>query len=145
MTAKRCKLLQNALAERDGTAAPVIQSIHPPNKVEAEPLSGLFPTKIGGKDHIVEYEPDSELRDTEQIPLQEPGGIEAFIRREVLPHAADAWVDDSKTEVGYEISFNRYFYKPQPLRPLDAIRADILALEKETEGLLARIVGPVAG
>ncbi len=65
--------------------------------------------------------------------------------REVLPHAADAWVDDSKTAIGYEISFNRYFYKPQPLRPLDAIRTDILALEKETEGLLARIVGATNG
>ena len=59
----------------------------------------------------------------------EPGGIEAFIRREVLPHAPDAWIDEAKTQIGYEISFTRYFYKPQPLRPLDAIRADILALE----------------
>ncbi len=77
--------------------------------------------------------------------MLEPGGIEAFIRREVLPHAPDAWIDDSKTAIGYEISFNRYFYKPQPLRPLETIRADILALEKETEGLLARIVGAGAG
>jgi type I restriction enzyme M protein len=94
---------------------------------------------------VVEYEPDSELRDTEQIPLQEPGGIEVFIRREVHPHAPDAWIDGSKTEIGYEISFNRYFYKPQPLRSLEAIRADILAVEKETEGLLARIVGITSG
>ena len=94
---------------------------------------------------MVEYEPDSELRDTEQVPLQEPGGIEAFIRREVLPHAPDAWIDESKTGIGYEVSFTRYFYKPQPLRPLETIRADILALEKETEGLLARIVGAGAG
>ena len=96
---------------------------------------------IDGKAHVVEYEPDSDLRDTEQIELPEAGGIEAFIRREVLPHAPDAWIDESKNQIGYEISFNRYFYKAQPLRPLEAIRADILALEKETEGLLAPILG----
>ena len=141
LTAKRCKLLQNALAERDSTAAPVIQNVHATNRIEAKPLSGLFPAKIDGEPHIVEYEPDGELRDTEQISLQEAGGIEAFIRREVLPHASNAWVDDSKTEIGYEVSFSRYFYKPQPLRSLDAIRTDILALQKEADGLLARIVG----
>lgn len=144
LPAKRLKLLQNALAERDPGAAPVIGSSHRLGKIEPNPFHGRYPVTIDGKDHVVEYEPDGELRDTEQIPLQEPGGIEAFIRREVLPHAADAWVDDSKTEIGYEISFNRNFYKPQPLRSLDAIRADILALEKETEGLLASIVGTAA-
>ncbi|HEX5472487.1 MAG TPA: hypothetical protein VFW73_11400, partial [Lacipirellulaceae bacterium] len=66
---------------------------------------------------------------------------EAFLQREVLPHAPDAWYDESATKVGYEISFNRYFYKPQPLRSLEEIRADIWALESETEGLLAEIVG----
>ena len=90
---------------------------------------------------MVEYEPDSELRDTETVPLQEPGGIEAFVRREVLPHAQDAWIDAEKTVIGYEISFTRYFYKPQPLRSLEAIRADILALERETDGLMADIIG----
>ena len=120
---------------------PVIRRIHASGKADADPLRGCFPVVIDGKPHVVEYEPDTELRDTEQIPLQEPGGIEAFFRREVLPHAPDAWIDESKTAIGYEISFNRYFYKPQPLRPLEEIRADILALEKETEGLLARIVG----
>ncbi|KAF0137544.1 MAG: type I restriction enzyme M protein [Xanthobacteraceae bacterium] len=90
---------------------------------------------------MVEYEPDSDLRDTETVPLKEPGGIEAFVRREVLPHAPDAWIDEAKTTIGYEVSFTRYFYKPQPLRPLDAIRADILALERETDGLMADIIG----
>jgi type I restriction enzyme M protein len=75
------------------------------------------------------------------VPLLEPGGVEAFIRREVLPYAADAWIDESKTQVGYEISFTRYFYKPHKLRSLEEIRADILALEKESEGLIAEIVG----
>ncbi len=123
----------------DGLA--VIRRIHKPGKVEADPLRGLFPLTIDGKRCVVEYEPDSELRDTETLPLKEPGGIEAFIRREVLPHAPDAWIDEAKTTIGYEISFTRYFYKPQPLRPLEAIRADILALERETDGLMADIIG----
>jgi len=144
LTTKRVKLLQNALAEHDLGAAPVINSRYMVGKIEPDPLHGRFPAKYGGKDHVVEYEPDSELRDSEQIPLQEPGGIEAFIRREVLPYAPDAWIDESKSEIGYEISFNRYFYKPQPLRPLEAISADILALEKETEGLLGQILGSAA-
>ncbi len=121
--------------------APVIRRIHKPGKVAADPLRGLFPATIAGKRCVVEYEPDSDLRDTETVPFKEPGGVEAFIRREVLPHAPDAWIDESKTAVGYEISFTRYFYKPQPLRTLEAIRADILALERETEGLMADIVG----
>jgi len=75
------------------------------------------------------------------VPLLEDGGIEAFIRREVLPHAPDAWIDEASTRTGYEISFTRYFYKPQPLRSLEEIRADILALEQETQGLLAEILG----
>ncbi len=64
-----------------------------------------------------------------------------LIRRDVLPYAEGVCVNESKTKIGYEISFNRYFYKPQPLRTLEQIRADILALEKETEGLLDEIVG----
>jgi type I restriction enzyme M protein len=144
MTARRRKLLQSALAERDETAEPVIARLHRPGKIEPDSLHGLFPGGIDGRQSVIEYEPDTELRDTETIPLTEPGGIEAFIRREVLPYAPDAWIDGDKTAIGYEISFARYFYKPQPLRSLEEIRADILALEKETEGLLARIVGAAA-
>ena len=92
---------------------------------------------------MIEYEPDSSLRDNEQIPLTEPGGIDAFFAREVQPHAPDAWIDESKTQTGYEISFSRYFYQPTPLRNLEDIRADILALAKESEGLLRAIVGGV--
>jgi type I restriction enzyme M protein len=125
----------------DEEAEPVIRRIHKPGKVIADPLHGLYSLTIDGKCCVVEYEPDSDLRDTETVPLKEPGGIEAFIRREVLPHAADAWIDESRTTIGYEISFTRYFYKPQSFRPLEAIRADILALERETDGLIANIIG----
>ena len=125
---------------RSKTAPPVIRKIHK-RGTEADPLHGLFETTIGGSPAVVEYEPDTDLRDTEQIPLQEEGGIEAFLLREVLPYAGDAWYRSDIVKVGYEISFNRYFYKPLPLRTIEEIRADIFALEKETEGLLAEIVG----
>jgi type I restriction enzyme M protein len=122
-------------------APPLIKKVHKSGKAVADPLRGLFEATVAGKRCVVEYESDSELRDTEQVPLLEPGGIEAFLRREVLPHAPDAWYDPESVKVGYEISFTRYFYKPQPLRTLEEIRADILALEQETEGLLDEILG----
>ena len=81
------------------------------------------------------------MRDTEQVPLLEEGGIEAFIRREVLPYTPDAWVKADATKIGYEVSFTRHFYKPQPLRTLDEISAEILALEQEASGLLSEITG----
>lgn len=127
-------------AERSEDAPPVIRKIHRKGTA-ADPVRGLFGVTIGGKPVVVEYEPDSELRDTEQIPLLEEGGIEAFLRREVLPHAADAWYVAESVKTGYEVSFTRYFYTPQPLRTLEEIRADILALEGETEGLLGEIIG----
>jgi hypothetical protein len=74
----------------------------------------------------------------DSVPLLEESGIEGFIRREIWPYVPDAWVDGCKTQIGYEISFTRHFYKPQPLRTLDEIRADILAPEQETEGLLGK-------
>jgi type I restriction enzyme M protein len=120
LPAKRVKMLQTHLATRDECAEPVI--------------------KKKGKDGI-EYEPDPNLRDTEQVPLLEEGGIEAFFNREVVPHVPDAWIDHSKTQIGYEISFTRHFYKPAPLRSLDEIRAELLALQKEGEGLMDDIVG----
>ncbi len=126
--------------ERAEDAPPVIKKVHKKG-IAADPLRGLFEATIQGKPAVVEYEPDSDLRDTEQIPLLEDGGIEAFLRREVLPYAPDAWYKPDSVKIGYEISFTRYFYKPKPLRTLEEIRADILALEKETEGLLDEIIG----
>ena len=137
--AKEIKALKET-AERSESAPSVIKKIHK-RGVEPNPLVGLFEAIIKGKRCTVEYEPDSDLRDTEQVPLLEDGGVEAFLRREVLPYAADAWYVPDSVKTGYEISFTRYFYKPQPLRTLEEIRADILALEKETEGLLGEIIG----
>lgn len=135
------RLLLRAASWRVETAPPVIAKVHNPAKVQPDPLRGRYEVIADGRAAVVEYEPDTDLRDTEQVPLLEEGGVEAFIRREVLPYAPDAWVDESKTQIGYEISFTRHFYKPQPLRTLEEIRADILALERETEGLLTEIVG----
>jgi len=139
-TPKEIKTLK-AEGQADESAPPVIKKIHRRGKAQADPLRGLFEATIDGKKCVVEYEADSDLRDTEQVPLLEEGGIEAFIRREVLIHAAGAWYVAESVKTGYEVSFTRYFYKPQPLRTLEAIRADILALEKETEGLLGEITG----
>ncbi len=82
--------------------------------------------------------PDSSLRDYEKIPLTQ--NIDEYFIKEVKPHVANAWMDRSRDKVGYEISFTKYFYEYQPLRLLDDIKADILALEAETEGLLAEIL-----
>ncbi len=138
-TAKEIKALRDTL-ENSETAPPVIKKVHK-RGTESDPLRGLFEVDIDGNPAVVQYEPNTALRDTEQVPLLHEGGIEAFLRQEVLPYAPDAWYVADKVKIGYEISFTRHFYKPQPLRPLEDIRADILALERETEGLLAEIVG----
>src|SRR5207342_3399689 len=117
----------------------VIKRVHKAGKAQSDPLRGLFEAEIEGKACVVEYEPDSELRDFEQIPLLEEGGIEAFIRREVLPYTPDAWIVEADTKIGYEVSFTRHFYQPPQLRTLAEISADILKLEQETEGLLTEI------
>ena len=138
LTVKRRKLLQTALAARDETAEPVVRRVHR-RGTAPDPIRGLFEARDGTKPRVVEYEPDTALRDTEQIPLQGEGGIEGFLRREVLPYAADAWYVAKSVKTGYEISFNRYFHKPEPMRTLEEIQADILAAERETEGLLGRL------
>jgi len=126
--------------ERSEDAPPVIKKVHK-RGTQPDQLRGLFPATVDGKDVVVEYEPDSSLRDSEQVSLQEDGGIGAFLEREVLPYAPDAWYVPGSVKIGYEISFTRYFHKPTPLRSLEEIAADILALEEETEGLLGEIIG----
>jgi type I restriction enzyme M protein len=79
-------------------------------------------------------EPDSNLRDTENVPLNDD--IDSYFNREVKPHVADAWIDKTKTKIGYEIPFTRYFYKYQPPRPLSEIDAEIQSLESEILDLL---------
>ena len=88
----------------------------------------------------IEGEPDVDLRDTENIPFTYEGGIDAFMKNEVLTYAPDAWVDEKKTQIGYEISFTKYFYKPVELRPMDEILKSLKELEQEADGLLACIM-----
>ena len=114
LTAPELKVVLSALGERDETAEIC-------------------------RDRNGNPEPDPELRDTESVPLKE--SIQAYFEREVLPHVHDAWIDESKTKVGYEIPFNRHFYQYEPPRPLEVIEADIKTLERDILDLLADVTG----
>jgi type I restriction enzyme M protein len=81
---------------------------------------------------------DSNLKDTENVPMKE--NIAEYFKREVLPFAPDAWYEKTKMKVGFEIAFNKYFYQYEPLRPLSEIANDILKIEQETDGLLKEII-----
>ena len=138
-SAKEIKALKES-TDRSPTAAPVIKKVHK-RGVEADPLRGLFQVTLAGQPTVVEYEADTDLRDSEDVPLVEEGGIPAFLEREVLSYNPDAWYVPNTVKIGYEINFTRAFFKPLRLRALDEIRADIVALEQETDGLLSEIVG----
>lgn len=88
----------------------------------------------------IEGEPDVDLRDTENIPFTYAGGIDTFMKNEVLTYAPDAWVDEKKTQIGYEISFTKYFYKPVELRDMSDILSSLSTLEQEADELLAGIM-----
>lgn len=89
----------------------------------------------------IDGEPDVELRDTETVPFTYEGGIDKFMRNELLTYAPDAYVDEKKTTIGYEVSFTKYFYKPVEMRELNDILATLNALEKEADGVLTEILG----
>ena len=140
MTAKRRKMVRTPAA-RDTEAKPVVRNISRHYTSGAAPLRGQFDTTDGDRPIIVEYEPDPNLQDTEQVPMIEDGGIEAFLRREVLPYAPDAWYDFKSVRIGYEIGFVRHFYRPNPIRPLEEIRQDILDVRRTTDLGLDRVFG----
>ncbi|MEP0711284.1 MAG: SAM-dependent DNA methyltransferase, partial [Algoriphagus sp.] len=85
------------------------------------------------------YENQTDLRDSEIVPLAE--SIHEYFLREVKPHVDEAWIDLDKTKIGYEISFNKYFYQHKPLRSIEEVSAEILVLEQENEGLIMEILG----
>lgn len=91
----------------------------------------------------IDGEADVDLRDTEIVPFTYEGGIEAFINTEVKPYAPDAYIDEKKTQIGYDISFTKYFYRPTELRPMQAIISDLESLETQTNGMLGDILGGV--
>lgn len=100
------------------------------------PDYGYYPN--GKKDEYLLYENQTDLRDNESIPLAE--NIHTYFLREVKPHVAEAWIDLDKTKIGYEISFNKYFYQHKPLRSLEEVSQEILTLEQENEGLIMDIL-----
>jgi type I restriction enzyme M protein len=104
--------------------------------VEQLPDYGYYPS--GKPNEYIIYDNQTDLRDNESVPLAE--SIHDYFLREVKPHVAEAWIDLEKTKIGYEISFNKYFYQHKPLRPIEEVSAEILELEKENEGLIMDIL-----
>ena len=137
------KVIARAMSEPD-PAAPVVKKEHKATSKEIEELTevygiarerlgdyGFYPVKNGV---WVEYEADSDLRDTEKIPVKED--VYQYFLREVRPYVADAWINLPPTKIGCEISFNKYFYKPTPLRTLEENERDILELDRQSQGFI---------
>lgn len=145
------KAILDAVSWRDPKAEPILINTVHLNVTEDFDFeeARVFVSHMDGST-CYNYEADSELRDTENVPMSYLGGtvsrasaekaIVAYFQKEVLPHVTDAWVDEDKTVIGCEISFNKYFYQHQPLRPLEEVVAEIRQLETETEGLLEQIL-----
>jgi len=129
------KAVQNLLKNRESKwKAPQVKTFRSIFTEVDENAEPVIKKKSKGK---IDYEPDPKLRDFENVPLKE--SIEAYFQREVLPHVPDAWLDEDKTKIGYEINFNRYFYKFTELRPLEEIDADIRGVEEEFMRLLKEV------
>ena len=111
-------------------------------KLKASVLKKIRPfiTEKDPTAQAIEGEPDVDLRDIENIPFTYVGGIDTFMKNEVLPYASDAYVEEKKTQIGYEISFTKYFYKPVELRPMEEILENLRALEREADGMMAEIM-----
>ena len=135
--------IARAMSVTDPEAAPVVKKEHKPSSKDIEALQSTYgiATEVladygytnQGKT-FVEYETDSDLRDSEKIPVKED--IYAYFQREVRPYVADAWINLPSTKIGCEISFNKYFYKPAPLRTLEENEADIRALDEQSQGFI---------
>ena len=143
------KAILNTISTYDATAEKVIKKVEKLsgdkldqllNKlgctVDELPFFGYYPTEKPGE--FITYETESDLRDSEQISLNEQ--ILTYFKREVIPHVEEAWINLDSVKIGYEISFNKYFYQHTPLRSIEAITADLLALEEQGDGLLAEIL-----
>ena len=157
LSAQERKQILGAVSWRDERAAKVIKKLHKLSGSKLQELLDQLQTtqdklsdygywSTGKAGEFLEYEADSELRDSENVPLvasMEPsasGVIHDDFIREVRPHVEDAWIALDKTVIGYEISFNKYFYQHKPLRSLEEVTREILALEAETDGLLKQLV-----
>jgi len=146
-SAAQLKTIARAMSETDPEAKPVVKKVHKANSKDIETLQTTYEIADERlKDYgycpceklFVEYESDSDLRDTEKIPVKED--IYEYFQREVRPYIADAWINltakKPNTMIGCEISFNKYFYKPAPLRTLEENERDILELDKQSQGFI---------
>ena len=146
-SAAQLKTIAHAMSETDPEAKPVVKKVHKANSKDIETLQTTYEIVDERlKDYgyspseklFVEYESDSDLRDTEKIPVKED--IYEYFQREVRPYVADAWINltakKPNTMIGCEISFNKYFYKPAPLRTLEENERDILELDKQSQGFI---------
>lgn len=111
-------------------------------KLKAAQLKKIRPfiTEKDAEAKPIDGEPDADLRDTENVPFTYEGGIEAFMQHEVLTYAPEAWVDEKKTQIGYEVSFTKYFYNPVELREMSDILESLKALDREADGMMAEIL-----
>ena len=150
LSASEKNMILNAVSWYDETAQKVIKKV---SKIGGEKLEklcenfgckeselsdfGYYPT--GKKDEFVEYESDTDLRDSENIPLKDD--IYQYFLKEVKPHVQEAWINLDSTKIGYEISFNKYFYTHKPLRSLEEVGKDIVELENASDGLIKEILG----
>ncbi len=150
LSATEKNTILNAVSWYDKNAAKVIKKVSKINGEKLEKLLdhlgcqkerladfGYYAT--GKKDEYIEYESDTDLRDSENIPLKDD--IHEYFLKEVKPHVEEAWINLDSTKIGYEISFNKYFYTHKPLRTLDEVAKDILELEEASEGLIKEILG----
>jgi type I restriction enzyme M protein len=152
ISASDTKAILNAVSWYDADAEKVIKKVE---KLSGDKLSkllahldceekeladfGYYATAKKGEYTV--YETESDLRDTENVPLKD--NIHSYFKREVKPHVPEAWINLDATKIGYEISFNKYFYKHTPLRNIEDVTKDILDLEKQSDGLIAEILNLV--
>jgi type I restriction enzyme M protein len=144
LNATALKNIARSMSVTDPSAAPVVKKEHKANSKDIERLESVYDIDSalladygymsGEKNTYIEYESDSDLRDSEKIPVKED--IYEYFLREVRPYVSDAWINLPPTKIGCEISFNKYFYKPAPLRSLEENEADILALDEQSQGFI---------
>ena len=139
MTVKRRRLVRTAAA-MDPDAKRVIRVTRCSQSFDPEPLRGRFASTTKNGPSIVEYEPDSDLRDTDHVSLLEDGGLEAFLSREVLPYAPDAWYDPFSVTVGYAISFHRVFPSTTHTRSLADVHHDLLNARSFSARILRQVL-----
>jgi type I restriction enzyme M protein len=150
LTATEQNSLLNAVSKYDESADKVIKKVEKLNGEKLKELIEHLGCKVtqladygyyatDKKDEYITYESNSDLRDSESIPLNQ--AIHSYFLQEVKPHVDEAWINLNSVKIGYEISFNKYFYRHKPLRNLKDVAEDIIALEKKAEGLIAQILG----